>query len=190
MTLMLAILERPEFRRRVAGLTVAAYESLVERGLAPQRGELIRGVIVEKMSKSPLHSDLCDWMRDEVRRQLPATYKVSQERPLRLRDSEPEPDLCVLRGSRADFQSKNATTALLVVEIAVSSVLDDREYASMYAEADIPEYWIVLAEAKQVEVYRSPQNGVYQQKQSFQGKDLLTCQALPELRIALAEMFG
>ena len=187
---MVAILEIPEFRRRVTGLTVDAYESLVEQGLAPKKGELIRGVIIEKMSKSPLHSDLCDWLRDELRRQLSNTYKVSQERPLRLTDSEPEPDLCVLHGSRADFQTRNATTALLTVEIAVSSVSEDREYALMYAEAGIPEYWIVLAEAKQVEVYRTPQGGVYQQRQSYQKDDLLVCQSLPDLRVPLAQLFG
>lgn len=82
-------------------------------------------------------------------------------------DSEPEPDISVVRGTRAEVQSKHPTTALLVVEIAVTSVAMDREYASLYAEADIPEFWIVLAEAKQVEVRRQPANGSYSEQQTY-----------------------
>ena len=96
----------------------------------------------------------------------------------------------MLQGSRVEFQTKNATTALLVVEIAVSSVQADREYALMYAEASIPEYWIVLAEAKQVEVYRSPSAGIYQERRNYHVGDLLVCTSLPELQISLTDFFG
>ena len=48
------------------------------------------------------------------------------------------------------------TTAELVVEVAVSSAVVDRENASLYADAGVPEYWIVLGELGQVEVCRQP----------------------------------
>ena len=187
---MPAILKLPELRERVTQWTVSDYEKLVEQGLAPKHGELIRGIIIDKMSKPPLHADLCDWLRDEMRRQLPEAFKVSQERPLKLADSEPEPDLSVFQGVRMDFQREHATTALLVVAVAGSSTLADREYAFMYAEAAIPEYWIVLAGSQQIEVYRRPQAGIYQEVQVYGEGELLTCQSLPNVSISLKDLFS
>lgn len=74
----------------------------------------------------------------------------------------PEPDISMVRGTLADFATRHPATAELVVEVAVSSVAPDRENASIYAEAGIAEYWIVLAASAAVEVYRRPENGVYQ----------------------------
>src|SRR5947208_441229 len=52
---MAAILEIPEVRRRVSPLTVEEYHRLGEFNENGRRTELIRGIIIEKMSKSPLH---------------------------------------------------------------------------------------------------------------------------------------
>ncbi len=187
---MSAILELPELRERVARWSVDEYETLVNQGLAPKRGELIHGIIIDKMSKSPLHVDLSRWIYDEVCKHLPSGYTVFQESPLRLADSEPEPDVSVVRGIRSDFRGKHPTTATLVVEVAVSSVATDREYASMYAEAGVPEYWIILAETRQVEVRRSPQSGVYQEVSTYSVGQTLSCETLPEITISLHELFA
>ena len=94
-------------------------------------------------------------------------YVARQEQPLRLADSMLEPDISVMRGTLTDFETQHPTTAVLVVEVAVSSVAPDRENASLYAEAGVAEYWIVLGESKAVEVYRYPENGAYQEKRTY-----------------------
>ena len=119
---MLAILELPEFRRRVAGLTVDAYESLVEQGLAPKRGELIHGAVIEKIFKSPLQVDLAKFIHERFLQQLPAGHSSFSEGPLRFVDFEPEPDISVVRGARADFRGSHPTEVKLVVKVAISSV--------------------------------------------------------------------
>ena len=53
------------------------------------------------------------------------------------------------------------------MEVAVSSVAPDRENATLYAEAGILQYWIVLGETEQVEIYRRPVNGVYQERRIY-----------------------
>ena len=73
----------------------------------------------------------------------------------------PEPDISVMRGTLEDFAQRHPPTAALVVEVAVSSVTPDRENAALYAEAGVTEYWIVLGEREQVEVYRRPEGGTY-----------------------------
>ena len=52
---MSAILDIPEVRQRVSPLSVEEYHRLDEYNENGKRTELIRGIIIEKMSKSPLH---------------------------------------------------------------------------------------------------------------------------------------
>lgn len=187
---MPAILELPEMRDRIARWSVDDYERLVESGLAPKRGELIRGIIIDKMSKSPLHCDLAKWLYDHFQALRLPGFVVYQERGLRLSDSEPEPDVSLVRGQVKDFRTIHPTTAELVVEVAVSSVAADREYALLYAEANVIEYWIILAESEQVEVRWQPENGVYCQQRTYHRGDTLACRNVPELTVALDELFG
>ena len=92
---------------------------------------------------------------------------MRQEASLLLADSVPEPDVAVIRGARADYRDRHPTVAELVVEIAVTTLASDREKAALYAEAGVGEYWIVSAEAGQVEVYRRPEAGVYQERRTY-----------------------
>ena len=187
---MSAILEIPEVRARLAPLSVEVYEALTEMGVLDKRAELIRGMIVKKMPKSPLHRKLTKWIYDHCRDQRPAGHVVFQEAPLRLADSEPEPDVMIVRGEGSDFDTAHPRHAVLVVEVAVSSVALDRENASLYAENNVAEYWIVLGEERQIEAYLRPENGVYQQKQVYSIGETVTCRGVPGLRVALAEWFA
>ena len=186
---MSTLLDLPEVRARLARLPVAAYEALTEMGVLEKRSELIRGFIVQKTSKSPLHYTLNERLCATFRLQLPAGYVVRPEGPLRLADSEPEPDIAVVRGSRDMFLASHPTSAELVVEVAVSSVALDRENAALYAEAGVPEYWIVLGLEKAIEVYRQPQAGIYRQKRLYTRGETLVCESIPDLQSALAEWF-
>lgn len=72
-------------------------------------------------------------------------------------DSEPEPDLAVVAGDPADYVEQHPRTAWLVVEVADTTLLLDRERKlRVYAGAGIPEYWIVNLVDRSLEVYRDP----------------------------------
>lgn len=186
---MSALLELPEVRQRVKRWTVAEYEQLTELGALGKNVELIRGVIVEKMSKSPLHCFLALSLHSAISNQLPEGCFLRQEAPLRLFGSEPEPDISVVRGRAADFLHSHPATAALVVEIAVSSAALDRENASLYAEAGIEEYWIVLPRRRQVEVYREPRHGTYSVRSLCVAPALLHCGSLPSVTVDLDALF-
>ncbi len=115
---MLPVLENPEFRRRALPLSVKGWHGLIAANLAPQRSELIRGVILEKMSKSFLHTKLSAALLELLQQSPGPEWSVGKEDLLTFSNSEPEPDLSVVTGSRDDYQSHPATAAL-VVEIAV-----------------------------------------------------------------------
>jgi Uma2 family endonuclease len=187
---MSAILEIPEVRQRVSHLSVEEYHRLDEFNENGRRTELIRGIVIEKMSKSPLHRIIASRLYNLCLAVLPDGFSVWKEEPLSFSDSEPEPDLSVVRGIEADFSTAHPSTAELVVEVAVSSVALDRENASLYAEAGVKEYWIVLANAKKVEVYRRPEGGRYQEIKLLEFNDTLECGSAPALRIRVSELFG
>jgi Uma2 family endonuclease len=188
--MMSAILELPEVRRRVSPLSVEEYHQLGEFNEHGKRTELIRGILIEKMSKSPLHRTIASLLYRLLLARLPADFTVWKEEPLTFLDSEPEPDISVVRGRESDFADAHPTSAELVVEVAVSSPALDRENASLYAEAGVKEYWIVLGRERQVEVYRRPVNGRYQETWGAGLNDTLECSSVPGLRVRMAELFG
>jgi len=187
---MAAILEIPEVRQRLSRLSVAEYHQLGEYNQNGRRTELIRGLVIEKMSKSPPHSTLGSRLYKMISAHVSEEYLVRKEEPLTLSDSEPEPDISVIHGSENDFKSAHPSKAELVIEVAVSSATLDRENAFLYAEAGVKEYWIVLGSKRQVEVYRSPQDGRFQEKQIIGPDAILECASLPSVRIPLADLFA
>lgn len=158
---MIEILERPEVRCRVAPISVAGYHQLRDLGLVEVKTELLNGVIVEKITKSPLHTFLAQRLHVWLAEGLPSGWQLRKEDPLTLVSSEPEPDLALVAGSAETYRSHHPTTADLVVEIAVSSVEVDRAKADVYGEAGVSVYWLVLAEHHRVEVYSQPSPNGY-----------------------------
>ena len=87
--------------------------------------------------------------RVHVRSQLPLALDAA---------SEPEPDVAVVAGSPRDYRDAHPSTALLIVEVADTSLEFDRTTkASLYARAGIPDYWLVNLVDARVEVHRNPQ---------------------------------
>jgi Uma2 family endonuclease len=186
---MAAILELSEVRERVSPLSVEEYHRLDEYNENGRRTELIRGIVIEKMSKSPAHRTLVSLLYRLLLTRLPKGFTVWQEQPLTLADSEPEPDISVTRGGERDFQKAHPTTADLIIEVAFSSPALDRVNSSLYAEAGVKEYWIVLGNQQEVEVHRRPENGQYLEVFVARINDLLECYSIPDVRLHVTELF-
>ena len=185
---MVSILSKPGFQQRAMPLSVKAWHHMIAAGLAPERAELIRGVIVEKMSKSIFHTKLTDALIEYLRSVVQGPYWVRQEAPLTLADSEPEPDVSVVAGQRAQYNAHPAT-ALLVVEVAVSSVAEDREMAAVYAEAEVAEFWLVNGAERCIEIHRDPVGGRYQTQLRVAEGGTVECGSLPGVRMDVSGLF-
>ena len=186
---MIAMLEQPAIRRQVQPLTVETYHRLSELGLLSEKVELLRGVIVQELSKSPIHCAVLQRLLRLLRAACEPEYEVRQEQPLTLADSEPEPDIAIVPVSKEDYASHHPNTALLVVEIAVTSVETDREKGMIFAEAGIPEFWLVLPEKRQVEVYSEPSARGYRQCDRLAVGDSLTNAVLRDGKIEITRIF-
>ena len=183
------MLENAEIRERVAPVTVEHYHRLPEFEGDGKRTELIRGILIKKGPKSPLHSSIARRLFMLLQGAMPPGFILLREDPLTFADSEPEPDLAMVRGEEQDFASSHPTTAELVIEIAVSSVALDREKAAIYAEAGVAEYWIVLPAERRVEVYRRPVDGGYSEVFVSEGNEVLISDRLASARVDLASLF-
>ena len=170
-------------------LTVQAYRTLGEMGLIPDNTELLYGQIFQKMSKSPLHSFLHQWLIDALQSHLPPGTYLRVEQPVTCRDSEPEPDLAVVRGGKRDYRQEHPHTAELVIEVCVSSHDYDRSKLRAYAEAGVKECWLVLGPEKQIEVHRRPQGGQFAERAVHGPGGSLTSPTLPSFTVDLANLF-
>lgn len=70
----------------------------------------------------------------------------------------PEPDVSVVRDKRADWldQHPGCGDVALVVEVADSSLDDDRAMVLTYGGGAIPAYWLVNIRDAQLEIYTEP----------------------------------
>lgn len=186
---MTALLDVPQIREQVSLISVAEYHQLGEFNENGRRTELIRGIILEKMSKSPLHYSMIERLRKILVTQIQPDWLLRQEGPLTLTDSEPEPELSIVRGVEEDYLSAHPTTAELAIEVAVTSLVLDRIKAEIYAEAGAKEYWIVRPQEKQVEVYRQPQAAGYSEKIVVSAPAILECSVIPGVRVDLGALF-
>lgn len=155
-----------------------------------KRTELVRGIVIEKMTKSSLHTWLAARLYRLLTGQLPQGIYIRKEEPLTLQDSEPEPDLAIVTGMEDDYMTRHPTTAKLVIEIAITNPALDRANAPLYAEAGIEEYWIILGREQRIEVYRQPINGEYQQKLLFSRDQTLGSSVVESITIDLSTLFA
>ncbi len=144
------------------------YHRLRDLGLLSRHSELLYGVIVEKMTISPKHRHILHQLRRLLDSLLPSSLLVFQESPLALGTSEPEPDLAIISGTWEDYRDSHPTTALWVIEIAISSIAMDLSKQTLYAEAKIPFYWIIEPEAGKIHIFSEPEGQGYKNKQVFE----------------------
>ena len=123
------------------------------------------------MTELPPQGAACDATNSALGSSLHRGWYIRSERVLKIPGyaSMPEPDLVIVRGTWRDYKSRYPEPAdtALVVEVAYSSLSEDRAMAGIYAAGGVPIYWIVNLVHRQVEVYAEPGPGGYQSRRIF-----------------------
>ena len=103
--------------------------------------------------------------------------------------SEPEPDVVVNSSPDPRDLRTERSHPLLVIEVADSSLRFDREDKSrLYAEAGIPEYWIVNLVEDVLEVSRVPANGAYGTRLVLRPGESVSPLSFSDLRVAVSDL--
>ena len=161
----------PQRRRR--RLSVDDFDALIASGrLAGAPVELIDGGLYDMNAQGPVHANHTVWLHRVLERVYGSDFHVRDHSPLRATDyDQPEPDLALVRGPAAKGERPHPSGAdvVLVVELSVSTLAEDRDKAAVYARGGVPEYWLVAPPEGRVEVHRGPEpDGSYRDKRTFQ----------------------
>ena len=172
------------------------YHRMFEVGILTEndRVELIRGEIVKKMAPGKRHRAFVDNLNQLLVLRLSGRAIVSVQNPVALSDdTEPQPDVQLLRRRQPPYKEQEAWAddTLLVIEVADSSLRYDRSTKlAVYAEAGVPEYWVVDCTAESIEVYRRPERDRYLDVRRVAGAETIALQAFPDVTLPLAEIFA
>jgi Uma2 family endonuclease len=173
-------------------LSVDKYEQMIGAGILDEndRVELIRGEILDKMPIGDLHVDVVNRLNRKFVTMLDESVTVSVQNPVVLADSEPEPDI-VLYTRKAPGKAR-ASDVHLIVEVAESSLEFDRSIKlPLYAEAGIPEVWIVNLVDRQIDVYSRPQlDGSFASIETRRPGVTIQPLAFPKVSLAVADLLS
>jgi Uma2 family endonuclease len=175
------------------------YEHLVEQGIfgRGERVELLGGALIVREPQGSPHMTAIGLVDDRLRLAFGPGWIVRTQGPVALDDeSEPEPDVAVVRGTRRDYASGHPTRPALLVEVAESSLVLDREQkGSLYARARVAEYWILNLIDRALEVYREPTPAAeaqygwrYRTVSTLQPGAFVSPLAAPAARISVADL--
>ena len=120
--------------------------------------ELIEGDIVFMAPMGKPHAVIVSGITRQFVLAFGEGYSVRPQTPfVASDDSEPEPDIAIVVGDDQDYLDEHPSTAVLIIEVADSSLEYDRNVKSgLYARSGVPDYWICNLNDRQLEVRRDP----------------------------------
>ena len=169
--------------------TVDEYYKMAEAGILDwdERVELLNGEIIEMSPIGSRHARSVNRLNRLLMTLLGTRTWISVQGPLRLNgQAEPEPDVMLLRWHEDDYGSAHPTPddVYLLIEVADSTLDKDRnDKLPMYAQAGIPEYWIVNIPDGVIEVYAAPVGEAYQSREVFGVGESVSPSAFPDVSI-------
>jgi Uma2 family endonuclease len=177
------------------------YDRLIEAEFfrPDDRIELIGGHMVVKEPQHSPHAAAIMRVQRVLSAAFGAEWSVRTQMALALdEESEPEPDVSVVRADPDDYEDGHPTSAALIVEVALSRLRFDRRHkSSLYARARIADYWIVNIPDRRLEVYRDPMPDSaatfgwrYGLAVTLGHEQHVTPLALPATSIAVAQLLG
>jgi Uma2 family endonuclease len=173
----------------VRGLRRREYEQLVELGaFGDEPVELVRGVLLTMSPQGPPHAWSAADLARILTKQIGDEWRVRSHSGLAVGDdSMPEPDVAIVP---VGPYGHHPSTAVLVVEVALSSLRFDRgAKAALYAEAGIPTYWVVDLVGRLVHVHTGARDGQYQTVVAHPAGAALAIDGLPGVVVATGAIF-
>jgi Uma2 family endonuclease len=175
---------------------VTEYYLMAEAGILSEddRVELIEGEILKMSPIGSPHAACVDRTNRLLARLAGHMSIVRVQNPIRLSNyTEPQPDVSLLK-LRDDFYAKghpSPADVLLVVEVADTSLGYDKHVkVPLYAQADIPEVWVVNLSEDVIEVYTESVNGSYQQVRMMKRGESFTLGAISDIIVNVDAVLG
>ena len=174
--------------------TVKEYHKIIDYGiLTPEsRVELLEGRIIEMNPQRAPHAATTQRTSDYLKAQLNQQVYIRMQLPITLSNSEPEPDIAVVKIDPLFYGIHHPTPQEIFFLIEISDTtlkIDRQEKALIYAKANIPEYWILDVSNRQVYVCRHPTTKGYQSETILSDNGVINPLNFPSVSLSLTEMF-
>jgi Uma2 family endonuclease len=184
MATMILATTMPRYR-----FTIADYELMGQAGILNEddRVELIDGEIIGMSPIGPRHALCVMVLTRLLARNAPDDLLIGVQNPVRLPgNSEPQPDLAVVRHGRYGHALPTGTDVLLVIEVSDSTLAYDRDVKfPLYAAAGIPEAWLVDLATGRIERHTEPGTTGYRAIIRAERGDTIASTTVPALAIAV-----
>jgi Uma2 family endonuclease len=146
--------------------SVAEYHQMIETGLlAGKPVELLEGEIIEMSPEGIPHSFTNRSVGNYLRQLLQDRALISEAHPITLDNSEPEPDLAIVRLPDTRYATHHPCPEDIywLIEISDRTLKKDLEEKTItYARNGIAEYWVIDLPHKKLWVFTQPQCERYQ----------------------------
>lgn len=174
--------------KTLAKWSVDDYHHMIEAGILHGRHlELLAGEIVEMSPETPIHYTTAKRGAKYLEELLLGKADVRFNGPITLSDSEPEPDIAIVRLPESSYNDRHPAPQDIfwIVEVAKTSLRQDLDIkAAIYATAVIQEYWVLDLSTKQIIVSRNPQDGKYFEKYLI-GEGMITPLAFADVSVSV-----
>ena len=176
-------------------LTSADYYQMMESGIIREgeRVELILGQIFTMAAKGTRHTVATTRLITELPMLIQRRAIVRCQEPITLpNNSEPEPDIAIVRLRSDDYINSHPSAAdiILVIEVADSTIKFDQDTkAPLYAAAGISEYWIVNLIDNRLEIYRQPEGSIYASIEIITPPRSINLPHFPEIVVQISDFF-
>ena len=169
---------------------------MVEAGILTEddRVELLDGELIPMTPIGPEHAACVDRLTRLLIERTSADTVVRIQNPVQMGpDLELYPDLALLRPNTDRYRNRTPgpQDVLLVIEVADTSLERDRsEKLPRYAQAGVPEVWIVDLPSQEVLLYRRPSGDQYQDSSTISTTAQLSPSLLPHMTLTGQEIFA
>jgi len=175
--------------------TVDEYYQMAKTGILQpdEKVELIAGQIIRNMTpQGSFHAAAITRTNRLLNQPVQPRFLVRLQLPIQLDNrSEPEPDLALVKSDPFDYDDHHpkAEDVYLIIEIADSTLKTDLTLKKqVYAEAKIPDYWVLDLAKRQLYVYRQPTEEGYQEEQILSEQHSIAPLSFPDFRVKVGEM--
>ena len=178
--------------------TLKEYRALGDTGLFhDKKTMLLDGVLYVMGMPKPPHDTALGLTEDWLRSVFTAGHVVRIQMGFDVgEDTDPGPDLAVVLGDRRTYAQQMPTSAVLIVEVAESSLFTDTTTkAEKYATAGVPDYWVIDLDNRQVIVFRDPAPltaalgaNAYRRRHTYAPTDTVSPLAAPNATVPVSDL--
>lgn len=179
--------------RTLAKWSVNEYHELIKKGLLDHKKvELLNGELIEMAPESPIHSYIMQHGNHYLHNILSTRAIIREGHPITLTNSEPEPDLAIIKLPESKYRTRhpNANDILWLIEVSNSTLAYDLgDKKDVYQQEGIQEYWVIDVQNQRLHIFKDLVDGQYSSSNIYVD-GIVTADAFSDVEISVAKLLN